>query len=316
MRIDRLLAAAIDGLSRSRIQALIADRCLRVETAAGAQTITEPSYRVKPRQLIVLEVPPPVDAKPQGQEMPLSVVFEDAHLIVIDKPPGLVIHPAPGNPDRTLVNALIAHCGGQLSGIGGVRRPGIVHRLDKETSGLIVAAKTDTAHAGLSRQFAQRRITRAYRALVIGVPAPPTGEIAGNIGRSPRNRKKMAVLTSGGKPALTRYRLIHSFGGLASLIECRLATGRTHQIRVHLAEIGHAVIGDPLYGRRRRLARAPDGLAELIRDFPRQALHATVLGFVHPVTGAPLTFASPLPHDMERLIVRLTNVKANRTDPA
>jgi len=309
-RIDRLLAAAIDGLSRSRIQALIAEAHVRIEGRAGAQTITEPSYRVKPGERIVLEVPPAVAPEPRGQAIPLSIVHEDADLIVIDKPAGLVVHPAPGNPDRTLVNALIAHCGGQLSGIGGVRRPGIVHRLDKDTSGLIVAAKSDAAHAGLAAQFAERKIARAYRAVVHGVPAPPTGEISGNIGRAPRNRKKMAVLAEGGRPALTRYRLIRAFGAFASLIECRLATGRTHQIRVHMAHLGHPLIGDPLYGRRHRPKGAPDELAEIIRKFPRQALHAAVLGFVHPVTGTPLTFESPLPHDMECLIARLTAVMA------
>jgi 23S rRNA pseudouridine1911/1915/1917 synthase len=219
----------------------------------------------------------------------------------------MVVHPAPGNPNRTLVNALIAHCGASLSGIGGVRRPGIVHRLDKDTSGLIVAAKCDAAHRGLVRQFAAREVERAYRALVWGTPLPRQGEVRGNIGRSPRNRKKMAVLGRGGRPALTRYRMLRAFADAASLLDCRLATGRTHQIRVHLAYLGHPVIGDKLYGRARtgRRATLPEAARTVLSSFERQALHACLLGFRHPLSDQSLRFESELPFDINQLISML-----------
>ena len=304
MRLDRLLAAALPQYSRSRLKALIEEG--RV-TSAGA-TIAEPSYRVKPGQRFDLFVPEALPATPQAQAIALAVVYEDAELIVVDKPAGMVVHPAPGSADRTLVNALIAHCGASLSGIGGVRRPGIVHRLDKDTSGLIVAAKTDAAHAALSAQFAARDIERAYAALVWGVPRPAHGAIEGNIGRSTRNRKKMAVLRTGGRAAVTHYRTERRYGTAASLLECRLATGRTHQIRVHLAHFGHPVIGDPAYGGGLSPARAktagPDA-AEAVRRLGRQALHARTLGFRHPATGAPMRFSSPLPTDINELMACL-----------
>ncbi len=301
-RLDRLLAEALPDLSRMRIKALI--EAGRAGSGDGAGTIVEPSYRVKPGQTWRLTVPPAAEAAPQAQAIPLDIVHEDETLIVIDKPAGLVVHPAPGNPDRTLVNALLAHCGGSLSGIGGVRRPGIVHRLDKDTSGLLVAAKTDRAHAGLSDLFARHDIERVYRAVVRGAPAPPAGEIGGAIGRDPRNRKKMAVVSRGGKPALTRYGTDRRYGHTAALLSCRLETGRTHQIRVHLTSIGHPVIGDPVYGRarRRRHAMLPPQLAAIVDTFGRQALHASVLGFRHPVTGEVLRFESPLPADMAALV--------------
>ena len=303
-RLDRLLAERLDGLSRSRLKGLIEAGMV----SAGGATITEPSTRVKPGQTFAIVVPETTPAKPEGQAMALEIVYEDSHIIVIDKPAGLVVHPAPGNPDRTLVNALIGHCGDTLTGVGGVRRPGIVHRLDKDTSGLIVAAKSDRAHQGLVEQFAERSVERVYTALVWGRPQPSKGEISGNIGRSPRNRKKMAVLRRGGRPAATRYQVKESYaGGAASLIECRLMTGRTHQIRVHLAERGHPVIGDPLYGRRdsRRHGRRRTALPEAARDavgaMKRQALHAGTLGFRHPVTGEALRFESNLPMDIKGL---------------
>ena len=236
--------------------------------------------------------------------MALDVVYEDADIIVIDKPAGMVVHPAPGNPDRTLVNALIAHCGASLTGVGGVRRPGIVHRLDKDTSGLMVAAKSDAAHRGLVEQFAARSVERVYTALVWGRPEPAQDEISGNIGRSPRNRKKMAVLHRGGRPAATRYRVRKSYaGGAASLVECRLLTGRTHQIRVHLTERGHPIIGDRTYGRpdgRRRTA-LPEAARHAALAMERQALHAETLGFQHPGTGEALRFESDLPPDIKSL---------------
>ncbi len=300
-RLDRLLADRLPQYSRSRLKALIEDG--RV-SCAGA-TISEPSYRVKPGQSFTLTVPAPVAAAPVAEPIALDIVYEDAHLLVIDKPAGLVVHPAPGNPDGTLVNALLAHCGTELAGIGGVRRPGIVHRLDKDTSGLMVVAKTDAAHSALTGQFSARTVIRAYAALVWGVPRPPRGEIEGNIGRSPRNRKKMAVLKRGGRTALTRYRVLRAFGATASLVECRLATGRTHQIRVHLAHRGHAVIGDATYGGGARQARAralDPATAAAIAGLGRQALHARSLGFRHPASAEALEFESDLPNDIRDII--------------
>ncbi len=302
-RLDKFLAGARPELSRSRVKALIVAGLV----SAGEATIADPSYRVKSGQRFTLRVPAAVAAAPRPQAIRLDVVYEDRHLIVVDKPAGMVVHPAPGNPDRTLVNALIAHCGASLSGIGGVRRPGIVHRLDKDTSGLMVAAKDDAAHTGLVRQFAAREVERAYRALVWGLPLPRRGEIRSNIGRSPRNRKKMAVLSRGGRPALTRYRVLTAFADTASLVDCRLATGRTHQIRVHLAHLGHPVIGDKLYGRARagRLAGLPEAARGVLSSFARQALHAYVLGFSHPLSHEPLSFDCPLPIDMKQLMSTL-----------
>jgi 23S rRNA pseudouridine1911/1915/1917 synthase len=310
-RLDRFLAKAIPSLSRTRLQALIAGGFV----AAGGVTITDASYRVKPGELFEVSVPPAAPAVPRPEAIPLDIAYEDDDVIVVNKPAGLVVHPAPGARERTLVNALLAHCGPSLSGVGGVARPGIVHRLDKDTSGLMVVAKTDAAHASLAEQFASRRITRAYYAVVWGSPSPPSGEIKGNIGRSPRNRKKMAVVTRGGKPAITRYRLVRRLGSLASLVECRLATGRTHQIRVHLASIGHAILGDPLYGRARYpKARGahpkPDELRikEAIRGLGRQALHAYLIGFQHPRDGRPLEFRSEIPADIRKLSESLERI--------
>ncbi|MBM3486412.1 MAG: RluA family pseudouridine synthase, partial [Alphaproteobacteria bacterium] len=243
-RLDRFLARALPDLTRTRVKALIEDG----RVAEGGTTIREPSRRVKPGEAFALDLPPAAEPVPQGEAIALDIVYEDDDLLVLDKPAGLVVHPAPGNPAGTLVNALIAHCGAGLSGIGGVRRPGIVHRLDKDTSGLMVVAKTDRAHQGLAGQFKAHSLARAYLAVVWGLPAPPTGTIEGAIGRDPRDRKRMAVVAGErGKPALTRYRVLRRLGP-AALVECRLATGRTHQIRVHLAERGHPVVGDPLYG--------------------------------------------------------------------
>ncbi|HTZ36790.1 MAG TPA: RluA family pseudouridine synthase [Stellaceae bacterium] len=298
-RLDRALQRQLPELSRSRVKQLI----LAGQVSDDANVIRDPARKVKEGQTFVVIVPDPDDATPAPQPMPLDIRFEDAHLIVIDKPAGLVVHPAPGNPDGTLVNALLAHCGASLAGIGGVRRPGIVHRLDKDTSGLIVVAKTEAAHRALSRDFAARRIARRYAAIVWGVPLPPEGEIVGNIGRSAADRKKMAVVGAArGKPAVTRYRVVRAFGDRAALVECRLLTGRTHQIRVHLAARGHPLIGDPVYGSRAGRAVARTGeLGAGIARFPRQALHAGHLGFVHPASGAALAFDSKLPEDMRQL---------------
>ncbi len=295
-RLDRLLAAHLGELSRTRLKRLVEAGRVSLNGA----TITDPAMRVKPGQIFAVSLPPPVADLPEPQALDLAVRFEDEHLIVIDKPAGLVVHPAPGNPDRTLVNALLAHCGASLAGIGGVKRPGIVHRLDKDTSGLMVVAKSELAHARLSADFAARRIDRAYHAVVWGIPAALVGEIDAPIGRSPYNRKKMAVVRRGGKAALTRYRVLRRFGTVASLIECRLATGRTHQIRVHLSALGHPLIGDRSYGGSRLTAASA-----AIARFPRQALHASVLGFVHPATAQPIRLESSLPQDIEALIAFL-----------
>jgi 23S rRNA pseudouridine1911/1915/1917 synthase len=311
-RLDRALATALaverpqDPPSRSRIKALIAAGAV---TENGA-TISDPSRRVKPGQALTIAFPPAADAQVAAQPLPLDIVYEDEHLIVIDKPPGLVVHPAPGNPDRTLVNALLAHCGASLSGIGGVARPGIVHRLDKDTSGLLVAAKTDAAHHGLASQFARHQVQRTYAAVVWGVPRPLRGEIEGAIGRSARDRKKMAVVRGGrGKPALTRYRVLKPLAnGAASLIECQLATGRTHQIRVHLAAQGHPLIGDPVYGRPAGRRQVTPTLAAVASAFPRQALDAFSLGFEHPVTGQELQFTRPYYTDINGLIDNLERI--------
>jgi 23S rRNA pseudouridine1911/1915/1917 synthase len=304
-RLDKALAAALPALSRARIQQLLAaGRVARMDGAA-ARTIDNASAKVKPGERYVLSIPPAEDAEPAGEAIPLAVVHEDAHLIVIDKPAGLVVHPAAGHAGGTLVNALIAHCGASLSGIGGVRRPGIVHRLDKDTSGLMVAAKTDAAHAGLAAQFAEHSIERAYTAICWGAPRPREGTVETQIGRSTGNRQKRAVLKAGGKRAVTHYRVEAVYGDpaapVASMVECRLETGRTHQIRVHMAHLGHTVIGDPLYGAGRRAKGLPPAAQAFLATFRRQALHAGVLGFVHPVTGAALKFRSELPPDMRAL---------------
>lgn len=290
-RLDKALAVLLPELSRARIQALLSDGQI---IDGRERVVAEAKRKVRAGEAFTVTIPPPVPAQPEAQDIPLVIVFEDDHLIVIDKPQGLVVHPAAGNADGTLVNALLAHCKGSLSGIGGVERPGIVHRLDKETSGLMVAAKTDAAHRGLAAQFEDHSIDRAYRAVVYGVPHPAEGEIEANIGRDPRNRKKMAVRQAGaGKFAKTFYRVVERFHDRAALVECRLATGRTHQIRVHLASIGYPVIGDPLYGgRRARPTAVPQELRAALSGYKSQALHAYILGFQHPVTGEALSFSS------------------------
>jgi 23S rRNA pseudouridine1911/1915/1917 synthase len=298
LRLDRMLARRVPALSRSRLQALIAAGCV----ASDGRTVEDASAKVKPGDHFTIRIPPVQPAVPAAQAIALAVVYEDADLVVIDKPAGLVVHPGAGNPDRTLVNALLAHCGQSLSGIGGIARPGIVHRLDKDTSGLMVVAKTDAAHRGLSAQFACRTLSRGYLAAVRGLPAPSRGRVEGAIGRDPRHRQRMAIVVAGGRHAVTHYAVERAFGMVASLVACRLETGRTHQIRVHMASIGHPLIGDPLYG------RAPRQTAdtEAMRRFARQALHAATLRFVHPIGGHELKFTSPLPADMQDLLGNLT----------
>ena len=303
LRLDRFLTQGIGTLSRSRVKSLIEDGYARAQDVVT----TDPAASVHEGWRYVVRQPVPAPARPAAQAIPLTILFEDADLLVLDKPAGLVVHPAPGNQDGTLVNALLAHCGDTLPGIGGEKRPGIVHRLDKDTSGVMVIAKSDSAMAGLAALFATRDLERSYLALCWGVPSPSSGEIEGAIGRDPRDRKRMALVARGGKAALTRYRVRSAWAGAVSLVECRLATGRTHQIRVHLAASGHPIVGDPVYLRRIPAAArtlAPERRTPLLA-FPRQALHATVLGFRHPVTGQDLRFETPLPPDFAALISAL-----------
>jgi 23S rRNA pseudouridine1911/1915/1917 synthase len=295
-RLDKVLAQRLPTLSRARLQALMAQGAL---TRDGAP----PSTKALPG-LYQLRVPLPAAAEPQAQNIPLVVLYEDAHLIVIDKPAGMAVHPAPGTYDGTVVNALLHHCADSLSGVGGVARPGIVHRLDKDTSGVMVAAKTDAAHAGLSALFEAHDLDRLYIALARGAPRPPRGTITTQIGRSSHDRKKMAVLRSGGREAITHYGVDRTFGPqerpLASQVSCRLETGRTHQIRVHLASKGSPVLGDPVYGSGAPSTSVRDAIAQ--SGLTRQALHAAVLGFRHPVTGELLRFETHLPADMAHLL--------------
>jgi 23S rRNA pseudouridine1911/1915/1917 synthase len=297
-RLDRALADAAPELSRARIQALMAQGAVR----RGEAVVHDPSARPAPG-LYRIEIRPPAPAEPPPEAIPLVVLFEDEHLIVIDKPAGMAAHPAPGSETGTLVNALLAHCGASLSGVGGVARPGIVHRLDKETSGVMVAAKTDAAHRGLAGLFERHDIERLYRAFVRGAPKAARGTVRGRIGRSPRDRKKMAVVSRGGREAVTHYETERSFGQaarpLAARLACTLETGRTHQIRVHLASIGAPCLGDPLYGAGAPAPPVRAAVAEA--GLQRQALHAAVLGFVHPITGEALRFESQLPEDMAKL---------------
>lgn len=300
-RLDRVLADAMSELSRSRIQALIRDG--RVHATDG-RTVSDASERVKRSARYRIDIPPPEPALPEPQAIPLTIVFEDAHLIVIDKPAGLVVHPGAGNRDGTLVNALLYHCGDDLAGIGGVARPGIVHRIDKDTSGLLVVAKTEPAHVGLSALFERHDIERRYRALVLGLPEPLRGTIDRPIGRHRSDRIRFTVTAGGqGKNAITHYRVLSQHDMAAAEVECELETGRTHQIRVHMASIGHPLVGDPLYGAGRR--GRPRGLskdaARAAEAFPRQALHARILGFDHPVTRETLCFESPEPPDYAAL---------------
>lgn len=316
-RLDKALAAAFPDVSRARFQALIAEGAVSVEGTA----VTEARHKVKPGDLLRVVLPEASPALPQAEEMVLPIVFEDKDLIVIDKPAGLVVHPGAGNETGTLVNALIAHCGDSLSGIGGVKRPGIVHRLDKDTSGLLVVAKNDKAHHGLSEQFAAHgrdgRLERSYLAIVWGVPERRQGTISAAIDRSTANRQKMAVSRgANAREAVTHYELLETLGQppVASLIRCVLETGRTHQIRVHMAHIGHPLLGDGVYGAgfRTSAKKLSDASREALNALNRQALHATSLGFEHPSTGKPMQFDSQAPEDFGRLLasLRLNNTQA------
>ena len=297
-RLDRALAAAVPALSRERLKALI-------RSGALTPQVRDPAAKVKGDEAFKLAVPAPGPAHNEPQDIPLKIVFEDEHLLVIDKPAGLVVHPAAGNRDRTLVNALLHHCGASLSGIGGVARPGIVHRIDKDTSGLLVAAKTDVAHEGLAKQFAKHSIDRRYLAIVSGVPRAAGGTIDAPLARSSANRKKIAVVKAKddggrGRRAVTHWKRLAALRD-AALVECRLETGRTHQVRVHMASIGHPLVGDSTYGGSGKTHRKI--LEEL--GFRRQALHATGLGFIHPISKHRLSFESGMPPDMQELFTAL-----------
>ncbi|MCS6987133.1 MAG: RluA family pseudouridine synthase [Sphingomonadaceae bacterium] len=291
LRLDLALARAVPTQSRARLKALIAAG----DVAVDGRPARDPARRVAGGESVVVQLPEPTPAAAAPEPIPLRVVFEDEHLLVVDKPAGLVVHPAAGHAGGTLVNALLHHCHGQLSGIGGVARPGIVHRLDKDTSGLLVVAKTDPAHRDLARQFAAHRVGRVYVAVVAGVPMPPVGQLETRVGRHPVHRRRMAVVDPpAGKPAVTHWRVVEALRG-AALVECRLETGRTHQVRVHLAHLGHPLLGDALYGGRRVMGCG----------IGRQALHARTLAFRHPVTHRKLEFESPISPDIQELVRRL-----------
>jgi 23S rRNA pseudouridine1911/1915/1917 synthase len=297
-RLDRALADAVPTLSRERLKSLIRSGAVQSEASIA---VRDPALKVRGQEAYRLTIPEPTPAHNEPQDIPLRVVFEDEHLLVVDKPAGLVVHPAAGNPDGTLVNALLHHCGGSLSGIGGVARPGIVHRIDKDTSGLLVVAKTDVAHEGLAKQFAAHNIDRRYLAIVADLPKTAEGIVDAPLARSSTNRKKISIVEgSRGKRAVTHWRRLQILRD-AALVECRLETGRTHQVRVHMASLGHPLLGDPVYG------RSGKGSRELLKrlNFHRQALHAAELGFIHPVSKHRLSFASGMPADMQELFTAL-----------
>ena len=314
-RLDRVLAAHVTALSRTRLKALV----LAGRVAVGGRTICDPGHHVNAGDRLTVAVPPPEEAEPRAESIPLAIVHEDDDLIIIDKPKGLVVHPAAGNRTGTLVNALIAHCGPSLSGIGGVKRPGIVHRLDKDTTGLMVIAKNDRAHRALAAQFADHGrsgpLERGYLAFIWGVPDRPRGTIDKPLGRHPQARERMAIRPDG-RPAVTHWEVLERYTGtdgkpVASLLACRLETGRTHQIRVHLAAIGHPLLGDEVYGAgfRTKVARLPEAARAALQALGRQALHAYLLGVEHPTSGEQLTYRSALPSDLDvlRRTLRGTN---------
>ncbi len=320
-RLDKALAALVPegaALSRTRLMRMIAEGAVWLEGVA----VTDPKARVVEGQVYALRLDPAVEVETLAEDIPLTIVHEDADLIVIDKPAGMVVHPAPGSPSGTLVNALLAHCADTLSGIGGERRPGIVHRIDKDTTGLLVVAKSDRAHHGLAAQFEDHSVNRRYLAVVHGVPQAGDPRIRGlrgvsfeaggilkiatHLARHKTDRQRQAVVWDQGRHAVTRVRLVETFGDGAALVECWLETGRTHQIRVHMAYVGHGLLGDQTYGGKKRLSPKQFGdAADLGNAFPRQALHAATLGFIHPVTAEALEFSSPLPQDLADLLAAL-----------
>ncbi len=303
LRLDKFLAQILPDVSRSQVQRLIEQGMVSCDD----DILVDNSFKVRAGDSYTVEIPPAEEAEPQPENIPLKVVYEDDDLIVVNKPAGMTVHPAPGAYHGTLVNALLYHCRDNLSGIGGVKRPGIVHRIDKDTSGLLVVAKNDLTHRGLAEQFAEHSIERTYHAVVYGVPSPLTGRIEGNIGRSRFDRKKMAVVEVGGKTAATNYKTLKACGMAAALVQCHLETGRTHQIRVHMSHIGCHLIGDQLYEKNRKscLSGIDSGLKDYIVHFPRQALHAKSLGFIHPRQKTFLQFESEYPSDFKDLCANL-----------
>ena len=323
-RLDKALSRDVPeqaALSRTRLARLIEEGAVRVQ----GRVETNPKAKVAEDDLIEIAVEAAEESHIGPEDIPLDVIYEDGDLIVVNKPAGMVVHPAPGTPSGTLVNALMAHCGESLSGVGGIARPGIVHRIDKETSGLLVAAKSDRAHQGLAAQFEKHSIERHYHALVHGVPDAADPRLRGvkgvsfepgnilkittGLARHKHDRQRQAVLFDGGRHAITRARIAESFGTppVLALMECWLETSRTHQIRVHMAHAGHGLVGDPTYGGKRKISdkALPPAALEAVRAFPRQALHAATLGFLHPVSGAEMRFEAPLPADMADLLAAL-----------
>lgn len=300
VRLDKFLQSKLSNLTRTRIQSLIKENNVSVNGKASGES----SYKVKSDDKIEVTIPLPKETSIPKADIKLNVLYEDNHIIVINKPAGITVHPGAGTRDDTLVNALLHHTSGSLSGIGGVLRPGIVHRLDRDTSGLMVVAKTDQAHQHLAKQLGSRALKRIYHAIVWGVPKPPNGTITANIGRSPINRKRMAVMRNGGKSAITHYALLKILAsGALSLVECRLETGRTHQIRVHMSHIGHSLVGDKIYGNNKR--KSINISSPIVKNFPRQALHAISIGFYHPESEEYLEFTSEYSHDFKELLEKI-----------
>lgn len=306
LRIDKFLALSFPEMSRSQIQRLIKSG----NVSCDDDIIVDNSFKVRLDDSYQVFVPEAVDADPEPENLPIEIVYEDEDLIVVNKPAGMTVHPAPGSPNGTLVNALLYYCRDRLSGIGGVKRPGIVHRIDKDTSGLLVVAKNDMAHRHLSEQFFEHTIERTYFALVYGLPNPLNGRVEANLGRSPYDRKKMAVLQNGGKRAVTNYKTIENFKNFAALVQCNLETGRTHQIRVHMASLGCNLIGDQLYvkSKKTNIKGVDENIKRYVNSFPRQALHATTLGFKHPRSNEFVSFSSEFPEDFLQLLTSLKNL--------
>ncbi len=302
LRIDKFIADNYAQFSRAQIQKLIENGCVFVDD----EMIADKNFKTRLGDVYQISLPPPVEAEPVAQDIPLNILYEDDDLIVVNKPAGMTVHPAAGAYKDTLVNALLYHCKGTLSGIGGVARPGIVHRIDRNTSGVLVVAKNDVTHRYLAEQFFEHSIERTYYAVVYGIPQPPKGTIEGNIARSPYDRKKMAIVQNGGKNAVTHYEVMESYKNAAALVKCNLETGRTHQIRVHLSSIGHNLIGDDVYVKAKKSSvLLPEILKNYVNTFPRQALHAYSLGFIHPKTKKFLSFKAEMPDDMQELISKL-----------
>lgn len=299
MRLDVFLRQELPQVSRAAVQRLIAGGNVGTDEIV----LCDKDFKVRENDSYTVTVPPPQEAEPRPEDIALDIVYEDDDLLVVNKPAGMTVHPAPGAYSGTLVNALLFHCRDSLSGVGGVKRPGIVHRIDKDTSGLLVVAKNDAAHQGLAEQFFVHSIERTYYAVVYGAPQPPAGTVCGNIARSRFDRKKMALVQSGGKTAVTHYKILATNGGEVSLLQCNLETGRTHQIRVHMSSKGCSLVGDKLYEKSGKTKlNLPADIKDYVNNFPRQALHAASLGFAHPRSGQKMSFAADFPPDMRELL--------------